>query len=579
MRRPKLPVINCHTHVFLGDHVPPDLAKTYLPWPLYKIFNVNVVLRCCRFWFLSKYSPAKWKYLPLVLKGRTALYFYRNFIRKYPVTKSLVTIINLILSYHAIVFVFQWLARLFDTDPDTTNAIQRATDWLQEQGLLLLPAGWLRIIWVAFVLFFIAWGRRMIFFIAKKLLKFLSILPDRTTIGFLKRYINIGRFAYYKMQGRIFFKLRDQYDPGTRFVILPMDMEFMGAGDPKATYESQMRGLWQIKSSKNYGHLVYPFLFVDPRRKKVGDQPFFSYTPVDGKAVLNDCFVKHYMENLKFSGFKIYPALGYYPFDEDLLPVLKYAADNGLPIMTHAIKGTIFYRGRKDNPEWDRHPIFKEGSSVDAKGLLLPELKNEAFINNFTHPLNYLCLVEEKLLRIAVSKSNTEVQKLFGYNGLGSPLTYNLSHLKLCFGHFGGEDQWLKYFEKDRDNFTNQLKTHPGRGMEFIGRTEPVESAYERLKHMWQWVDWYSIICSMMIQSKNLYADISYIIHDPGIVPLLKETLHNPLLKRKVLFGTDFYVVRNHKSEKEMLANIRSVLSEDEFDFIARINPDRYLKQ
>ena len=40
------------------------------------------------------------------------------------------------------------------------------------------------------------------------------------------------------------------------------------------------------------------------------------------------------------------------------------------------------------------------------------------------------------------------------------------------------------------------------------------------------------------------------------ILPLLRQTLRHPRLRKQVLFGTDFYVVRNHKSDKNMLADM-----------------------
>src|SRR6185436_827568 len=66
-----------------------------------------------------------------------------------------------------------------------------------------------------------------------------------------------------------------------------------------------------------------------------------------------------FIEKKKFNGFKIYPALGYYPFDVQLLPLWKYAADHQIPILTHCIRGTIFYRGSKKT-EWDYHPVYKQ---------------------------------------------------------------------------------------------------------------------------------------------------------------------------------------------------------------------------
>jgi hypothetical protein len=57
----------------------------------------------------------------------------------------------------------------------------------------------------------------------------------------------------------------------------------------------------------------------------------------------------------------------------------------------------------------------------------------------------------------------------------------------------------------------------------------------------------------------------------------LKKTLQHSDLSKNVLYGTDFCVVRNHKSEKEMLADLQAGLSEAEFDQIARENPVQFL--
>ncbi len=123
----------------------------------------------------------------------------------------------------------------------------------------------------------------------------------------------------------------------------------------------------------------------------------------------------------------------------------------------------------------------------------------------------------------------------------------------------GGEDEWAQFFEKDRTNYGHQLIQHPNQGIDFLktnGKT--VQGKPEQL---WKTADWYSIICSLMLQHKNVYADISYILHgDLEIMPLLRSTLQHPILKTRVLYGSDFFVVRNHKSDKNMLADIKGGL-------------------
>jgi predicted TIM-barrel fold metal-dependent hydrolase len=575
------PIINCHTHIFKGENVPPYIAKTFIPWPFYKLLTVPFILWICRGWYLNDNSPRQWKHKWWYKKIQRIVYTYRSFIKRYLVTDLLIGALNIVIVWHALIFFGAWLTGFFiKPDANTNNLIIKSINWLKEHQLLFMPAsGFIKWLTVLFTLFFIARGRKLIFFILKKAWHFLSIMPNKQTLQFLARYLNIGRFAYYKNQARIFFKLKDQYAPGTRFILLPMDMEFMDAGKlkPGGDYESQMKELAAIKRNKNHKDSVYPFVFADPRRQSAGNQVFFDWAiKAPGEVILKDCFIKQYIEKEKFSGFKIYPALGYYPFDEKLLPLWKYAADNQLPILTHTIRGTIFFRGRKKK-EWGYHEVFKQANGLEKQGpLLLPQLKNIDYCNNFTHPLNYLCLVEEKLLRILVAKASDAVKQLFGYTNDNTPLLHNLKHLKLCFGHFGGEDEWERFFESDRDNITSQLVKKPEKGIVFM-KDGPVENSFFTLEQVWKNTDWYTIICSMMLQYDNLYADISYILHDEKIFPLLKQTLQNDKLKTRVLFGTDFYVVRNHKSEKQMLADLQKALTPNELAWITYINPKTFL--
>jgi len=392
-----------------------------------------------------------------------------------------------------------------------------------------------------------------------------------------------------------------------------MDMDYMEAGKSKTRYRDQMKELAEIKDMPSNEKVLYPFVFADPRRMiKVqdekryvpGDKEYFNWSIEAGKMKLGDCFIKEYLEDRHFSGIKIYPALGYYPFDAKLLPLWKYAADNNIPVLTHCIRGTIFYRGLKKR-EWNEHPVFLQAmrrihDDEDADGfkddeqmeneqaheyvpLVLPEISNIEFSYNFTHPMNFLCILEEKLLRglirTEITKDpGTKLKELFGYNGPDKELSCNLSHLKICLGHFGGDDEWKRYFEKDRYNFSSQLAKNPAVGIKFF-ETANHKPSKGKPEQIWKYTDWYSIICSMMLQYPNVYADISYILHsDQEILPLLKQTLQNPGLREKVLYGTDFFVVRNHKSDKNMLADMMGGLTPTDFDQIARINPTKYLQ-
>ncbi len=577
----KPPIINCHTHIFTGANVPPYIGKTYLIWPLYYLLCIPFVLSIFRFWYLHPLSPKRLQYKPFFRNLKRAIYQYRSFVKRYSLIFFIATIANIIIVYHANIILFLWLNRILTNANDTSsNIILHIANWLSNKHLLLIPRSFfLKLFIVFFAGVFIATGRKIILFVLQRTWTFFKVMPNKKTLNFLTRYISIGRFAYYKNSSRIFTAMKNQYEAKTGFVVLPMDMEFMNAGQVKenGSYKNQMEQLSRLYHNKK--ETLFPFVFVDPRRTAVGEQPLLNWTATNGTVSLENCFVKEYIEEKQFRGFKIYPALGYYPFDTNLLALWKYAADNGIPIMTHCIRGTIFYRGKKKK-EWDTHPIFKEVKSAGVyQSLLLPQLRNEDFSVNFTHPLNYLCLLEEVLLRKVVEKTNDEkIQALFGYTSPDAALKHNLAHLKICFGHFGGEEEWKKYFESDRDYFTSQLITKPDEGIEFI-KDINIQKSYGTLERLWKDVDWYSLIRSMMLQKENVYADISYIIHKKSITPLLKATLQHEKLRQRVLFGTDFYVVRNHNSEKEMLADISDGLSEQDFDAIARYNPIIYLNK
>lgn len=574
-------LINSHTHVFTGDYVPPFLAKSFLPAPFYRLIHLPTVL-----WLFKAIldRSAKIKYNPNSLYNRIGRLTtsFKILLRDNFVIKIIWYAIGLWLTVIALFTLFLWLSAIVSPEENIIyNKLNQAHEFLIQKQLLFTMPIWLQWGIVLFVIVFFKTGRNFIFFIFSHLWKFLKLLPGKKTTELMERYVLMGRFSIYKTQRGIKDKLTAQYPPGSGFVILPMDMHYMGAGklSAKGDFRKQMMELKEMRDIDKNNRL-FPFFFIDPRRMAEEGDNFFAYTHDQGKVKLSEaCMVNEYMERYNFSGFKIYPALGYYPFEEELLPLWKYAADNQIPIMTHCIKGVIFYRGKKEKA-WDSHPVFKEArGGGEYKPLTLPERANADFSGNFTHPLNYLCLLAEPLLRILVGKSSEKVKALFGYNGDDTPLLYNLNHLKICFAHFGGEDEWHKYLEADRYAYAQRLIRERDLGINFSLKPNQ-KPTWGILERLWKHVDWYSLICSMMVQFPNVYSDISYILCKDEIFPLLKETLNqslNPKLRERVLFGSDFYVVRNHNSDKELVVDTMGHLSELEFDLIARENPRRFL--
>jgi len=566
----KKSIINCHTHIFTGNHVPPYLAKTFVPI-VYKILHLGLIIDIFKWWYKGPntffYSNRYKKFQQVIYKGKMLI--KRNIL------------LNIIYWILGIWLTLQLLFIIFDFAYNSETYpfyLLKIRNLLVKYRLDQFNGNWLvKTTFAIILILFFPSLRNLLVWLLKKLFKVLNSLPGKQTKELLQRYLNIGRFAFHIGQDSIFQRLRYQYPNGTEFIVLQMDMEFMEAGKVREDYHVQLQGIAKLKADPKFTAIIHPFIFIDPRRMDK-EPDFFRCNNVYGKIVLEDCTIKTYIEQKGFAGFKIYPALGYYPFDERLLPLWKYAAEHNIPIMTHCIRGTIFYRGKKKK-EWDYHPIFEQSATNGTYvPLLLPETKNMDFSVNFTHPLNYLCLLDDDLLAKVLARStNEKLHEIFGFNG--KEITNSLKNLKICFGHFGGDDEWKRYFELDRENYSTQVIKNPKIGITFL------KSLYNqprpgKIEQLWKYCDWYSIICSMMLQYENIYSDISYISHDNAIHALLKRTLQqeNTKLRQRVLFGTDFYVVRNHKSEKQILADTIGGLSEEEFDLIARTNPRTFLE-
>jgi predicted TIM-barrel fold metal-dependent hydrolase len=582
----ELPIINCHVHIFTGDHVAPYLAKSIVRTPLWLFVNFNWVFLFCRWWY-GKLGPYRKRFTGKTKARRRGDYERQMLLKRSFVLGTLYFLVGSFFTLQALDFIMHWIYG--GTNPggwifDSLRWLhQRLASW---NILLETKADWARVLLILLVLLFYKSGRNLIFFLLKQTLSFLKKIPGKQTKELFQRYLLIGRYTFHRKQSTVLDKLAGQYPEKTGFVVLPMDMKYMDAGKLKVSYKDQMSELAALKAKRP--KQIYPFVFVDPRRMKEEGKAFFDYEVKGTTVELKECFIKEYIETNQFSGFKIYPALGYYPFDPLLLPLWKYAAQKKLPILTHCVRGPMYFRGSKQKA-WDYHPVFKQamGNGV-YDPLLLPEIANDKMATNFTHPMNFLCLLKKELLAETLAfylqspAADTRLREIFRYSdpidGKAPTVGVGLDDLKICFGHYGGGDEWLRFLEKDRNEYSAELIENPKQGLNFLYYKGKNQLAPGKPEELWKYADWYTIISSVILQHPNVYADISYILHDDAaILPLLKQTLQNPQLREKILYGTDFYVVRNHKSDKHMLAEMMGGLEKTDFDQLARKNPRIFL--
>lgn len=185
----------------------------------------------------------------------------------------------------------------------------------------------------------------------------------------------------------------------------------------------------------------------------------------------------------------------------------------------------------------------------------MPQTSNYDWTTNFTHPLNYHCLLDPKLL-----------ESYIGY-------PCDLSKLKICLAHFGGSKEWSKY---EADGWNNYNKNISHATVEDYLRVKNTLN-HGSTRTIWWNASWLSVIYDLMVQYENVYADVSFMLFNKELYPMLKFILNDPKVSHKVLYGTDYYVVTQKKTEKALFHNLRGYLGERLFFKIANENPQRYL--
>jgi predicted TIM-barrel fold metal-dependent hydrolase len=228
----------------------------------------------------------------------------------------------------------------------------------------------------------VGWIRQPLIWLAEKL------DPERHSQ--LARYAQIVDVSFHAKQAEIFDIVRGFYPADTRFVILPMDMTFMGCGAVPVSIDTQHEELATIRRA-NEGAVI-PFAAVDPRHDDIVER------------------TRQRLDHGGFEGLKLYPALGYHPCDKRLRPLYAYAEANGFPVMAHCSHRGSNYRG-EITEEMRLDPTNDERHSGDR----------QAILDWYTAPDSYL------------------------------PLLKDFPNLRICLAHWGGDEEWTRYVGAQRD--------------------------------------------------------------------------------------------------------------------------------
>ncbi len=329
------------------------------------------------------------------------------------------------------------------------------------------------------------------------ILKIIAKIPFIPKAG-LKRIISVASIGMGNTQLDVYKGLDDYYRSwgDMRFVVLPMDMEQMGGGESPSNYFTQLQEIVNIRQNSILERKILPFVFIDPRR------PEF----LEAEDVL--AFAKKYIEQHKFMGIKVYPALGYFPFDHRLDALWAWCQERGVPVVSHTIEGTMRYRETgAGNPTYYPRPGYARDFNTQQP------TNADTWQRNFTDPRNWEFVLEK------------------------------YPALKVNLAHYGAED---------------------------LGQPGDLE--------------WYTHIRRIISEYINAYTDIAYILHNRNLFPVIYGDMQDAHAGKKILFGTDYYVVQKTKTEDRLIADFRAYCREQDgtnaentFRKMAVENPDRWL--
>lgn len=231
---------------------------------------------------------------------------------------------------------------------------------------------------------------------SKGLSKIVSFFGKKELAQLIKKFHYFLTIGSLKSQLEIFKLLQSFYPVNTKFCVLSMDMEFMQAGSVAKPFLTQLQELSAIKKDPAYKDLIYPFIFAHPERPLITS------------------IVRRFIEEENFAGIKLYPPLGYFPFDKRLDLVFNFAETNKIPVTTHCARGGIYFKGTITDK---RHPIT---------GVEFKKTKNKFLTDVYSDPNNYWYLL------------------------------HKFPALKINLAHFGGFDEWSKYLKNTIDESGEQ---------------------------------------------------------------------------------------------------------------------------
>ena len=302
------------------------------------------------------------------------------------------------------------------------------------------------------------------------------------TLDSLLRYDHFFEAGGAASQRKIFEDICMQYPERTKFIVLSMDMEYMGSGKSILRYEDQLNELALLRNS--YPETVIPFFAADPRRENLLDL-FHEYVEIRG-----------------FKGVKLYPNLGYFPNEKKLLELYKICEKQKIPVLAHCSPGGVRMKGISSEQaktfasptnyaelltnfpnlnfclahfggaeEWERHltePTPRTGENASWLTLILDMLASGKYPNLYTdvsytlfcktpadRPFTYF-----DFLKVLLADKNVAEHTLFGTDYyMVKQEKFSEKEVSIALRSHIGEDLYFKIAHENPRNYLYETGT------------------------------------------------------------------------------------------------------------------------
>ncbi len=353
----------------------------------------------------------------------------------------------------------------------------------------------------------------------EELLKELQVLDDPNKaelIGIRSplRYLKAAKFLSMDKMELVYQDYIENYSIAKCLGLAPknvlttalmMDLQKGWGVDVKKNIRKRMDELKRLSKTRP----ILPFFFCDPRRAD------------DKEDNLYELFHEAFCEGQSFFGVKIYPSLGYDPYDVRLWPIYQLCEEYNIPVLTHCGGVTI-------TAELDRMSGYH---GETAQKMVIKDAESDP---------------DDKTTKKIDVKDRKDGGNKLNDPKRWQPVMKKFPGLRLNIAHFGGYETWDSDHRPDTDEDLLKRK---------------------------------GVIIDLMEKYEHVYADFSYNIVEDGFTRNLKATLlQNKRVRERTMFGSDYWMVMQegdlYKQQMEFKGIIRD---NDLINELFLTNPYRYL--